>query len=113
MPFPFRRHVFVCLNERAAGDPRGCCTARGAAEVLEAFKVTLKARGLAWTVRAQKAGCLDACEFGPSVVVYPEGVWYGRVTQADVDEIIDRHLVGGAPVERLVIARAPSGPPTP
>lgn len=110
MPFPFLRHVFICLNERAPGDARGCCAARGAADVLEAFKVGLKTRGLSPTVRSQKAGCLDACEFGASVVVYPEGIWYGRVTPADVDEIIDRHLVGGEPVERLVIARTPSNP---
>jgi len=54
-------------------------------------------------VRANKAGCLDQCEVGPTVVVYPEAVWYGHVTPADVDEIIDSHIIGGQPVERLVI----------
>ncbi len=110
MPFPFRRHVFVCLNERAADDPRGCCNARGAAEVLEAFKVALKARGLAGEIRAQKAGCLDACAMGAAVVVYPDGVWYGKVTPADVPEILEQHLVGGRPVERLVVGRTPPAP---
>lgn len=110
MAFPFRRHVFVCQNERAADDPRGCCGARGAGAVLEAFKVALKAQGLAREIRAQKAGCLDACEHGPTVVVYPEGIWYGRVTPADVPEILERHLVGGTPVERLVVGRLDARP---
>lgn len=105
MPGPFERHAFVCLNERAGGDPRGCCAARGAAAVLDAMKAGAKVRGLADRVRVQKAGCLDACAQGVSVVVYPEGVWYGGVTLADVDAILDEHLVGGRPVERLVIAR--------
>ena len=66
-----------------------------------AFKAALKRRGLSEEIRANKAGCLDNCELGCSVVVYPEGVWYGRVEPGDVDEIVDRHLVGGEPVERL------------
>ena len=51
------------------------------------------------------SGCLDQCEHGPTVVVYPDAVWYGRVTAADVDEIIESHIVNGKPVERLMIAR--------
>ena len=108
MPFPFRRHVFVCQNERAADDPRCCCNVRGAGAVLEAFKVALKARGLAGEIRAQKAGCLDACAMGAAVVVYPEGIWYGKVTPADVPEILEEHLVHGRPVERLVVGRTPA-----
>jgi (2Fe-2S) ferredoxin len=54
-------------------------------------------------VRANKAGCLDQCEPGPTVVVYPEAVWYGGVTEADVDQIIDEHIVAGRPIERLII----------
>jgi (2Fe-2S) ferredoxin len=111
VPFPFDRHVFVCLNERAADDPRGCCAARGAAQVLDALRREVKARGLSHAVRAQKAGCLDACEQGCAVVVYPEGVWYGRVTAADVPEIVESHLVRGVPVERLVVGRR--GPASP
>ena len=54
-------------------------------------------------MRANKAGCLEQCEVGPTVVVYPDAVWYGGVTPADVDEIIDSHIVGGRLVERLII----------
>ena len=54
-------------------------------------------------VRVNKAGCLDRCEEGPVIVVYPEGVWYTYVDEADIDEIVDRHIVGGEVVERLRI----------
>ena len=99
----FKHHVFICINERAADDPRGCCASRGGAEVAKAFKMKLYERGLKRVVRPNKAGCLDQCAAGVTCVVYPEGVWYGRVTVEDVDEIIDSHLIGGKPVERLVI----------
>jgi (2Fe-2S) ferredoxin len=62
--------------------------------------------GLKATVRANKAGCLDQCEHGPTVVVYPEAVWYGKVTPADVDEILQQHIQLGKPVERLRIAES-------
>ena len=101
MPPPFKRHVFVCLNEREPGHPKGDCTSKGSPALLKKLKDALRARGLDGEIRANKAGCLDNCALGCSVVVYPEGVWYGRVTEKDVDEIIEQHLVGGEPVERL------------
>ena len=100
----FQRHIFVCVNERTPDDPRGCCRARGSLEVAEAFKSKLYARGLKRVVRANKAGCLDQCARGVTVVIYPEAVWYGHVTVDDVDEIIERHVLGGEPVERLRLA---------
>ena len=99
----FVKHIFVCTNQREAGHPRGCCDPQAKAELQGAFKSKLAQRGLKATVRANKAGCLDQCEHGPNVVVYPEQVWYGHVTMADVDEIIDSHIVGGKPVERLLL----------
>lgn len=65
------------------------------------FKEKMKEKGLNKTMRAQKTGCLDVCAFGPGMVVYPEGVFYGNVTPEDVDEIIESHLENGIPVERL------------
>ena len=100
-PNPYERHVFVCTNERPADHPRGCCVARGSGDVRERLKALVKARGLAGRVRVNAAGCLDFCETGVSIVVYPEGVWYGHVGIADVEEIVDSHLVRGVPVERL------------
>ncbi len=99
----FKRHLFICVNERPPGHPKGCCREKGSEELAAAFKSALAQRGLNREIRANKSGCLDACAFGPSVVVYPEGIWYGRVTREDVEEIVERHLVGGEPVERLRI----------
>lgn len=99
----FEYHVFVCVNERAPGHPKGCCAASGGKEVRARLKEEVAARGLKGTVRANQAGCLDACECGVTVVVYPGEVWYGRVTLDDVTEIVEEHLIGGRPVERLRI----------
>jgi len=97
----FRQHLFVCENQRPEGHPRGCCAARGGKELREAFKAEVRRRGLQDEVRVNAAGCLDACEHGATVVVYPEGIWYGGVVLADVPEIVERHLARGEPVERL------------
>lgn len=102
-PLPLKAHLFVCTNERSKDDPRGCCLARGSEQVLKAFKSEIARAGLAVQVRAQRAGCLDQCEYGPTVVVYPEGVWYGNVSEADVPEIVRSHLLEGKPCKRLMI----------
>ncbi len=109
----FRHHVFVCENLRPDGDPRGSCAAKGSPAIREALKAELKKRGLKGMVRANSAGCLDACATGPSVVVYPEGIWYGGVTVADVPEIVESHLVGGRPVERLRLRALEAGEASP
>ncbi|MHB8418491.1 MAG: (2Fe-2S) ferredoxin domain-containing protein [Myxococcales bacterium] len=100
---PFKRHVFVCTNVRSPGHPKGCCSSKGSEAVREALKLALKRRGLDAEVRANAAGCLDACEYGVTVVVYPDNVWYGRVTLDDVPELVEEHLVHGRPVARLRI----------
>jgi len=100
----FEHHIFICTNQREPGHPRGSCNADGSGELHQLFKAGVSRRGLKGKVRANKAGCLDQCEHGPNVVVYPEAVWYGHVTSADVDEILDSHIVGGKPVARLIIA---------
>ena len=97
----FTHHVFVCGNTREPGHRRGCCDPGGSQKLREAFKKELKKAGFGGLARANHAGCLDQCEHGPTVVVYPDAVWYGRVTEADVMEIVDAHLAGGRPVERL------------
>lgn len=103
----YQRHVFVCVNERPPDNPKGSCKARGGVEVRDLLKKELSARGLKHQVRANNAGCLDECEHGVTLVVYPEQVWYGGVTPADVPEIIERHLVGGEVVERLLLPEQP------
>jgi len=100
----FEHHIFVCTNQRPQENPRGCCDRDGLGSLQLVFKQELAARGLKSSVRANRAGCLDQCEHGPTVVVYPEAVWYGSVAPADVPEIIESHIVNGIPVERLVLA---------
>ena len=101
---PYERHVFVCENLRDPGDPRGCCSAKGAAEVRDRLKVLTKDANLRGRIRINSAGCLDQCAHGVTIVVYPEAVWYGAVTAADVDEIFRSHVLSGKPVERLRLA---------
>lgn len=98
----FKKHVFICTNQRPEGSRVSCGEACGL-DLVKQFKKAIKDAGLGDTVRAQRTGCLDACEQGPSMVVYPEGIFYGGVKPADVDEIVREHLVGNEPVKRLVI----------
>lgn len=97
----YEKHVFVCVNQREPGHPKGSCADKGADGVRDAFKRLLHERGLKGRIRANAAGCLDQCSRGVTVVVYPEQVWYGGVTADDVPEIVEQHLVGGVPVQRL------------
>lgn len=97
----YTHHVFFCLNQREAG--AACCADRGSADMQDYAKQRIKALGLSdkGGIRINKAGCMDRCDEGPVLVVYPEGVWYTYIDRADIDEIIDSHLVKGTPVERL------------
>ncbi|HEY8243955.1 MAG: (2Fe-2S) ferredoxin domain-containing protein [Vicinamibacteria bacterium] len=99
----YKHHVFFCLNQR--DPPEKCCANAGAADLQKHAKDRVKALGIAGEggVRVNKAGCLDRCEEGPCVVIYPDNVWYTYVDSADIDEIVDRHLVNGEVVERLRI----------
>lgn len=100
---PFDKHLFICGNQRPTGHPRGCCDPSASDALQKAFKKALADRGLSRRVRANKSGCLDQCEHGPTVVVYPDAVWYGTVTDADIPAIIES-LVSGEPVARLRLA---------
>jgi len=97
----FKHHIFVCGNQRPEGHPRGCCDPKAQETLRSAFKKEIKSRGLWAGARANRAGCLDQCEHGPCVVIYPEGVWYGSVQLGDVSEILVEHVIGGRIVERL------------
>ena len=100
----YKKHIFICENKRPPEDPRGCCADKGGIELRAKFKQRIKKLGLKAEVRANASGCLDACEFGASVVVYPEQIWYGGVTLDDVEEIIQSHIINNKPVERLFIS---------
>lgn len=99
----FDAHIFCCTNRRQPGHARGSCAERGSEDLRDYMKSRCKEMGLGKRVRVNVAGCLDRCELGPVMVIYPQGVWYHYETEADVDEIITRHLLGGAVVERLAL----------
>jgi (2Fe-2S) ferredoxin len=99
----FTHHVFICGNVREPGHKRGCCDPRGQQALKDAFKAELKRAGLAKTARANHTGCLDQCEHGPTVVIYPQGIWYGKVTPEDVPRIVSKTIVGGEILEDLLI----------
>ena len=111
-PAPFyEAHVFCCTNERPAGHPRGCCKAKGSEKLRDYMKARAKEFGLS-RVRINTSGCLDRCELGPTMVIYPEGVWYHVETREDVDEVLQRHLIEGGRVERLMLKPDDKFPPT-
>lgn len=101
----YDKHVFFCTNDRGAGADRPSCARCGSVELRDYAKKRIKQLDMAGQgkIRINSAGCLDRCEEGPTMVVYPEGVWYTYIDEMDVDEIIDSHLLGGKIVERLKI----------
>jgi (2Fe-2S) ferredoxin len=100
----FDKHIFICANERPAGARRSCGEQHGM-QLVEEFRKQLREKKLPLRIRAQKAGCLDICDHGPTVAVYPDGIFYVNVQLADVIEIIDEHIIKNNPVERLRFRR--------
>ncbi|WP_273428796.1 ferredoxin [Chitinibacter tainanensis] len=100
----YQHHVFFCQNQREPGE-RQSCNSCGASELAAYAKDRVKSLGLSGEgkVRINKAGCLDRCEEGPVMVIYPEETWYTYLDKSDIDEIIEQHLVQGQVVERLKI----------
>ena len=98
------KHVFICTQSRPPGHPRGSCSEKGAGDVMNEFGQQFEQKGLWGKYLLTSAGCVGACDSGPAVLVYPEGVMYGGVTKADVSEIIDQHLLADKPVERLMVS---------
>ena len=102
-PSPYyRKHVFCCTNIRPPGHERGCCKEKGSIGLRNYMKARAKELGLS-DVRINASGCLDRCELGPTMVIYPEGVWYRCPTQEDVEEVLQRHVIEGGRVERLML----------
>lgn len=103
-PFPlyYRLHVFCCVNERAPNHTRGSCARKGSNEIRDYMKQRAKELGIT-DVRINASGCLDRCELGPTMVVYPDGIWYRCASLEDADQILARHIQGGEAVEHLVL----------
>ncbi len=97
----FEKHVFMCTNSREPGHKRGCCAEKDAEDLRNYMKAEAKQMGLEG-VRINSSGCLDRCEIGPNVVIYPEGVWYRCSNFEEIDEVLQTHLAEGGRVERLM-----------
>jgi (2Fe-2S) ferredoxin len=98
----FRKHLFCCTNRRPDGHKKGCCATKGGEDLRNYMKKRTKELGMR-DVRINGAGCLDRCEEGPVVVIYPEGIWYSPKTEADCDEILEKHMRDDKIVDRLRI----------
>lgn len=99
----FKNHVFFCLNQRPDGE--SCCQDKGAEAAFDYMKSRVKKLGLngEGKTRINRSGCLDRCELGPLLVVYPQAIWYTFVDNDDIDEIIESHLINGKVVTRLLV----------
>jgi (2Fe-2S) ferredoxin len=104
MPKP-QKHVFVCTQNRPLGHPRGSCGQHDCIAVMDEFLQQLQLRNLFETVAVTNTGCLGPCGLGATVLVYPEGVMYSKVTAQDVNTIYEEHLLGGKIVERLLMPK--------
>lgn len=97
----FEHHIFVCTNHKGKG--KHCCSEEKGLELVAKFREVLKEKGLRGDVRAQRAGCLDACSDGPALVIYPEGTYYGNVKVKDVEHIVKKHIIDGKKVKKLAV----------
>lgn len=99
----YTNHVFLCTNQKVAG--KQCCANAGGEPFFDYLKAKLLELELhgPGKIRISKSGCLGRCSLGPCIVIYPEGVWYTYATRADIDEIINSHLIAGEQVTRLLI----------
>lgn len=98
-----KHHIFVCSSSRINGQQQGVCFKKDSVQIVAKFMDEIEDRDLEGEVMVSNTGCFGICEEGPVAIVYPEGTWYGKVTPADVDEIMDSHIEGGKVVERLAI----------
>lgn len=104
----FDKHIFICTNQRPDGAPRKSCGDHHGMQLVNEFRKQLNEKKLPLRIRTQKAGCLDICDFGPTLVIYPEGIFYVGVQVSDIKEIIEEHIENNRPVERLRFKRKQS-----
>ena len=97
------KHIFVCTSSRPNGTQKGVCHTRSGVDVMQKFMEEIEERGTGGEVFLTNTGCFGICEKGPVVAVYPDNIWYGSVTPKDVAEILESHIEGGKPVERLLL----------
>lgn len=100
-------HVFCCVNERPPTHRRGSCGAKSSRQLCDFMCRLAMTLGIE-RIRVNQAGCMNVCEYGPAMVIYPEGVWYRFETEEDINDILRSHIIGGRKVERLILSIDPS-----
>ena len=98
----FDKHIFICTNDRGSDHPRGDCVRCGGLDIRMRFVHLINKNGLKGKVRANKSGCLDVCEIGPAVVIYPQNIWYTGISIDNVDEIFEKSILKNEVVKHLV-----------
>lgn len=98
-----KRHIFICTSCRVNGQQKGLCYSKDSVDVLQKFIETVEDLDIANEVMINNTGCFGICDKGPIAVVYPEGVWYGNLTEDDVEKIVEQHIMKGVPVSELRI----------
>ena len=88
----YSHHIFICINEREGSNPRKSCSNQGIA-IRNQFIKILAQKNLKIKIRVNKSGCLDECDFGPSLVIYPRGDWYTNVAIDDIPKIIEKSII--------------------
>lgn len=107
-PAVYETHIFCCVNQRPNTHRRGCCADKGALSLANYMCRLSMVKANDRRIRVNLAGCLNACEYGPVMVIYPEGYWYRYETEADIEEILQQHVIRGIPVERLMLRLDPT-----
>lgn len=102
----YNKHIFICVNERDEMNPKGDCSRCGGMDIRMKFVQLINQNGLKGKVRANKSGCLDACEMGAALVIYPNNIWYTHVSLDDVEEIFETSVINDNVVERLASTEA-------
>ncbi len=96
-------HIFVCTSCRINGVQKGFCFSKDFVDIVQKFMEEVNDRDLSGEVMITNTGCFGICDKGPVAVVYPEGIWYGSLTEDDIEKIVDQHIEGGEPVKELML----------
>lgn len=98
-----KHHIFICTSCRANGQQKGFCFQKGSVDIVQRFMEAVEENDLSGEVMITNTGCFGICDKGPIAVVYPEGIWYGNLSEEDVDKIVEQHILEGNPVKELMI----------
>ena len=96
-------HIFICTSCRINGQQKGFCYSKDSVDIIQKFMEVIEDNGLSGDIMITNTGCFGICDKGPIAVIYPEGVWYGNLTEEDVEKIVEQHIMKGKVVKELMI----------